>query len=1485
MASLTLRSNTTGGLTNTQIDNNFTALNTDSLVQVNIATPWKASTAVTKGQVLSVLESAVTAGSAQSVSGGTLIVGKTYVIVSLGTTTFTNWGATNQIVGTVFTATGVGSGTGTVKLVVRFYEVTTSGTTGSTGPNHTGSTVTNGTAGLTFVDNPPVYLLNSKINGVSIDAMGDTDNFSVGFNNLTSATGTMNTALGKLALRDNTTGGNNTAVGNQTLANNEDGIANTAVGLAAMVSNTSGNSNSAFGVDSLHSNINGSSNTAFGRDTLYYNESGTENTAVGTGALRYNIVGSNNIAIGSSAAQSNYSGNENISLGTNSALANSTGNYNIAIGSNALRFSTGNSGPVSTPTTGAISIGGFSSWYLAYGEHNTVLGTEALYATANASYNTIVGYFAAHDHGGANNTAIGYKSLMSATFSSSGSGNTAIGYKALYNAYAYYNTALGENAGLSALSGGSNTFIGNSAGYNNIGSYNTFIGRNSGYNLTGSSNTVVGYFTASANPEGTDITVGNNNIILAGGDGTTSYWSDAYNTTILNTPALKIGNSLGRSKLEMSKDISSWTLVSTSTLPAANPTDVAFSTDGGKYYTITGSTINQYTLVDAFNPASKFTTGTTLSVVTIDTAPTGIAFSIDGTKMFICGSNGVVVTNGSGVAGEDRVYQFTLSTAWDISTATLSASLRFAAGDASLPVGETSPQGIAFNYDGTSMFMVGGTRDTVYRYALTTGWTLSTAIYGGELNVGTAGTVTTLSIGDSTGLGNNAIACTYFDNNQNLTARVIITGTNTGTGIISGYYPGKMYAARINFFSPFNNTGYIKLIDLETGSDVSVTPGTFTGLTFTVTSIPVKYQETNPTSVRVSYDGTKLYVLGVTTDSILEYNINYYNFACSDFSGKTFLGNTEGTPTGFWMWHDYYIQATYHAGGGGGGGGGGYAGGYGGYGGGGYYTYETINNGIKKAYVVGQDIDSIAYYKTDISGLTISPSSLGNSTGGLGYSATLTLKSPVKIVNNLTLEEQLYVNGAVKLDNTLAVTGATTIGGAATVTGNLTVSGGTITTGNVAASLLSGNTTTAIAIGSGLTSGALTIGGGNQTTSTITIGGGTGTGTITLGQSTGAQTINIGTGATLAATTKAINIGTLGVSTSVTNITLGSAVSGATGTTTINGTAINIATSSATAVTTTIGPAVTANIVKIGSTAAGTVSLTTDVTTGTANVFTSLTTGTLNLATGGASTINLGGTTAAVYIGTTTGNSILEVRGSSTTGTATIRTNSGVTNAAVFNTFATTGNLFGAATTVSIGASTGTTTVNNNLTITGDLTVNGTTTTVNASTLAVDDKNIELGSVASGTISTTGTVGSITGTGPWTATITNMTSTTGLVVGSTIAATAGTGTLYGGSPTSVVVASIVSSTSITYTVTGGSIPTAGTVTTITTTGATDVTAQGGGITLKGASDKTISWDSSTAAWVSSESVNLASGKVLKFNGNTILSSTTLDSVQVDGGTY
>ena len=79
-------------------------------------------------------------------------------------------------------------------------------------------------------------------------------------------------------------------------------------------------------------------------------------------------------------------------------------------------------------------------------------------------------------------------------------------------------------------------------------------------------------------------------------------------------------------------------------------------------------------------------------------------------------------------------------------------------------------------------------------------------------------------------------------------------------------------------------------------------------------------------------------------------------------------------------------------------------------------------------------------------------------------------------------------------------------------------------------------------------------------------------------------------------------------------------------------------------------------------------------------------------------------------------------------------------------------------------------------------------------------------------VSTTGTVGSITGSvSPWTAQITGMTATTGLTAGSIITATAGTGSLGTGG---VYTVTSTTSTTVNFTATGGTTPTAGTVTNI-----------------------------------------------------------------------
>jgi hypothetical protein len=57
----------------------------------------------------------------------------------------------------------------------------------------------------------------------------------------------------------------------------------------------------------------------------------------------------------------------------------------------------------------------------------------------------------------------------------------------------------------------------------------------------------------------------------------------------------------------------------------------------------------------------------------------------------------------------------------------------------------------------------------------------------------------------------------------------------------------------------------------------------------------------------------------------------------------------------------------------------------------------------------------------------------------------------------------------------------------------------------------------------------------------------------------------------------------------------------------------------------------------------------------------------------------------------------------------------------------------------------------------------------------------------------------------------------------------------------------------------------------------DITADGGGITLKGTTDKTISWIDATDAWTLSEHVNIASAKEYRIDGTKVLDATSLGS--------
>ena len=143
---------------------------------------------------------------------------------------------------------------------------------------------------------------------------------------------------------------------------------------------------------------------------------------------------------------------------------------------------------------------------------------------------------------------------------------------------------------------------------------------------------------------------------------------------------------------------------------AAN--SIEFNTDGTKLFMLGQGQdlVNEYALSTGFNLSTASFTRS-LDISTEEILPYGLAFNNDGTKMYITGWQG------------DDINEYTLTTGFELSTA--SYSQRFSVSDQ-----ETRPSAVQFNSNGTTMYVLGGHTDpTIYQYTLTTAFDVSTASY------------------------------------------------------------------------------------------------------------------------------------------------------------------------------------------------------------------------------------------------------------------------------------------------------------------------------------------------------------------------------------------------------------------------------------------------------------------------------------------------------------------------------------------------------------------------------------------------------------------------------------------------------------------------------------------------------------------------------------------------------------------------------------
>jgi 6-phosphogluconolactonase (cycloisomerase 2 family) len=315
----------------------------------------------------------------------------------------------------------------------------------------------------------------------------------------------------------------------------------------------------------------------------------------------------------------------------------------------------------------------------------------------------------------------------------------------------------------------------------------------------------------------------------------------------------------------------------------STPTDVKFNNDGTRMYVLgtTTDAVLQYNLGTAYQPSTAVFPSK--SVAAEETAPSGVEFKTDGTKMYVIGSSGDDVNqydlstawdvttasyvqnfSVSAQAGaipakvrfkddgtkmyvlsntNDAVYQYTLSSAWDISTASYD-SVSF-----SVTSQEATPQGMFFGDSGAKMYIVGDTNDTVYQYTLSTPWDLSTASYA--------------SLSKSVNAEETNPRDVFFKSDGTI---MYVTGT-TGDDV--------------------NQYALSSAWDVSTASYTKVSSPNFN----------TWYAESTPNGIYIKPDGAQFYIVGPSTDSVWQQTMPTAWDVANMVPGF-YVGSQEGTPNG-----------------------------------------------------------------------------------------------------------------------------------------------------------------------------------------------------------------------------------------------------------------------------------------------------------------------------------------------------------------------------------------------------------------------------------------------------------------------------------------------------------------------------------------------------------------------------------------------------------
>lgn len=304
----------------------------------------------------------------------------------------------------------------------------------------------------------------------------------------------------------------------------------------------------------------------------------------------------------------------------------------------------------------------------------------------------------------------------------------------------------------------------------------------------------------------------------------TTYGSETWANAAVNTEAAALRESMESATATIPYSLSNVTYVQKYDAAAQvwQPSDVAFKPDGTKMYILgidPGGTVHQYTLSTAWDISTSSYDSVSLNIQAQSSSTYGFHFKPDGTKLYV-----TAITT-------DYVYEYALSTAWDLTTVTLTDYLA---------TGLTHPMGIDFSPDGTKMIL-GTNGASVQYYTLSTAWDVSTGTSVGSMSA--SGGIRGVSYN---GDGTKLFACSYSGD------EVFQYSLGTPYVATTGTYDNVSYDTSSQTTTPtglfFGDSGTrMYVVDADLGSD-GVYQYTTTGTSYTNQMTSAKLNTINDAS-------------------------------------------------------------------------------------------------------------------------------------------------------------------------------------------------------------------------------------------------------------------------------------------------------------------------------------------------------------------------------------------------------------------------------------------------------------------------------------------------------------------------------------------------------------------------------------------------------------------------------------------------------------